>query len=222
VCFSYRRLFIIAAVVLFFLPSVLHAQIQLRGGAFGLRMEPYGSDAEDFSTASWGGGGCLIVVPENMADFFAAVFGFDVVNMLSQTYVYHMPITLLRVEQQTNQWYSRFFFGGRLGHQGHGIFRPYAGANISVAYYKISTDVVIPDDSDYQNEIRQDLRDEGEYAFGFDLSAGLEINFNNKLFLDMGGRYLKSFNVPQQLGADSVEIHPEYFQIYLGLNWRFI
>lgn len=219
---SQRRPIIVAAAVLLLLPSILNAQVQLRGGAFGLRMEPYGDDAKDFSKASWGGGAYLVVAPEHMADFFAAVFGLDVVNMLGQTYVYHMPVTLLRVEQQTNQWYSRFYIGGRLGHQGHGILRPYAGANIALVYYMISTDVVIPDDSDYQNEIRQDLRDEGEYAFGFDLNAGLEIKFSERLFLDLGGRYLKSFNVPQQLGADSVEIHPEYFQIYLGLNWRFM
>jgi len=34
-------------------------------------------------------------------------------------------------------------------------------------------------------------------------------------------RFLKSFGVPQQLGAGSMRVEPAYFQIYLGLGVGF-
>ncbi len=197
------------------------AQIQIRGGGFGIRLEPEGDDAENFSKASWGGGLYLIAVPPEMGNLFAVVVGLDFVNMLSQTIEFRDQITMLRIEQQTNQWLSRFYVGARLGHQGHGVFRPYVGANVALNYYSISTDVVIPDDRDYENEIRQHLERKAEYAFGFDASLGIEFNIKDTVFIDVGAKYLKSFSVPQQLGPDAEKIHPQYVQIYAGFNIRF-
>ena len=68
-----------------------------------------------------------------------------------------------------------------------------------------------------ENEIRQDLRDEHRAAFGYDVTLGVDINPWNKVSIDVGARFVKSFNVPQQLGAGSEPIHPGYVQAYLGV-----
>jgi opacity protein-like surface antigen len=184
-------------------------------------MEPNGSDTEKFSKPSWGGGVELIVVPPRIGNFFAGVLGFEGVGMLSQTTEFRDKITGLRVEQQTSQDYLRFYLGGRVGHQGHGFLRPYAGANIALVVYSISTDVVIPDDSDRENEIRQELESETKTTAGFDFALGLELNFRDKFLIDLGAKYLKSFSLPQQLGDGSVTIHPQYFAIFAGVAFAF-
>ena len=101
------------------------------------------------------------------------------------------------------------------------MFRPYVGANLALNYYTISTDVVIPDDRDYENEIRQHLERESEFAFGFDLALGIEFNIRDIFFIDLGARYLKTFSVPQQLGPDAEKIHPQYILMFAGFNIRF-
>jgi opacity protein-like surface antigen len=220
--FPIRYVCIVALVVpCIALSAPAHAKIQIRGGGFGIRLEPEGDDAENFSKASWGGGLYVITVCPGMANFLAGVVGIDIINMLSQTIEFRDQVTMLRIEQQTNQWLSRFYAGGRLGHQGHGVIRPYVGANVALNYYSISTDVVIPDDRDYENEIRQHLKKETEYAFGFDVSLGVEFNIKDVVFIDVGAKYLKTFSVPQQFGPNAETIHPQYVQMYAGLNIRF-
>lgn len=39
--------------------------------------------------------------------------------------------------------------------------------------------------------------------------------------VEIGARYLKSFDVPRQLGDGSVKISPEYLQIYSGVGIGF-
>jgi hypothetical protein len=39
--------------------------------------------------------------------------------------------------------------------------------------------------------------------------------------VDIGVRYLKSWSVPQPLPHEVVTVHPEYFQVYLGLGFNF-
>jgi hypothetical protein len=180
-------------------------------------MEPEGADAEDYSKASWGGGITIVGAPSG-SGFFAGVLGFDIVNMLTQTVEFRDRVTQLRVEQQTSQNYMRFYAGGMLGHQGHGFFRPHIGANIALVYYMISTDVVVPDDDIREKEIRQHLDRQGHAAFGYDITAGIELRWTNMFYTDIGARYMKSFKVPQQLGDDAVTVHPEYIQIYLGFG----
>lgn len=190
-------------------------------GIYGLRMVPYGDDAKKFSQRSWGGGMHLVAPVPQLGNFLAGVAGFEGVNMLSETTEFRDRVTGLRVEQQTSQNYIRFYIGAQVGGHGNGFIRPHAGINLALVHYGISTDVVIPDDSDRENEIRQDLKDEGHTVFGYDITLGVDLNFSNTIAIDGGVRYLKSFSVPQQLGEDSVTIHPQYFQVYFGVGMSF-
>ncbi len=190
-------------------------------GLYGIRMVPTGQDAEEFSRASWGGGIDCVVPAPFLGNLVAANLGIEFVSMLTEKTTTYDQQTLLRVEQQTSQEYGRFYLGPEFGPHGPGFFRPHAGANLAVVFYGISTDVVVPDDYNRQQEIRQNLRDENRVAMGYDLNAGADFNFWNKMSFDTGVRFLKSFNVPQQLGAGSVTISPGYFQVYAGLGVSF-
>lgn len=182
-----------------------------------IRMVPSGADAERYSNPGWGGGLQLTVPMPGLAGMLAGVVGVEYVNLLSETTTTYDSQTLLRVEQQTNQYFGRLYVGPEFGPHGYGTFRPHAGANLALVLYGISTDVVVPDDSNRENEIRQDLRDEHHATLGYDITLGVDINPWNKVSLDVGARFVKSFNVPQQLGAGSEPIHPGYVQGYLGL-----
>ena len=105
--------------------------------------------------------------------------------------------------------------------QALGLIRPHVGSNIALVIYGISTDVVVPDDVNRENEIRQNLRSRTETGFGWDISLGTDFNIHNRVALEGGVRFLKSFGVPQQLGAGSMRVEPAYFQIYLGLGVGF-
>ena len=190
-------------------------------GVYGIRMAPSGSDARTFSRAGWGGGIRVVVPISQLDDIFAGTIGFEIVNLLDQTVVFRDDLTGLRIEQQTMQNYYRIYLGAEVGPHGHGFVRPHAGINIAIAPYDIDTDVVIPDDSDRENEIRQNLRHETHSVFGYDITLGLDLNIANKVSLDGGVRFLKSFSVPQQLGDQSLEVFPEYFQVYLGMGLSF-
>lgn len=187
-------------------------------GIYGIRMAPYGIDAEQYSSPGWGLGVHAVLPVPQVANIIAGTCGFEWINLLSHTDTFIDDVTQLRIEQQTHQNYYRIFLGAQVGGHGNAFFRPHAGVNIALVYYEIGTDVVVPDDYNREQEIRQNLREEGKIAFGSDLSMGLDLNFSNKLALDGGVRYLRSFAVPQQLGAGSVIIHPRYVQIYLGVG----
>ncbi|HSG28885.1 MAG TPA: hypothetical protein VLA34_10425 [Candidatus Krumholzibacterium sp.] len=218
-----RSFLLIAGVVLmisFLCAEAADAGVGLRIGARGIRMDPEGDDAEDYSRPGWGGGLYALVVPENPLSLFAGIIGFDFVNLLDQTTEYIDQTTMLRIEQQTSQNYIRLYIGGRLGHQGNGFFRPYAEANIAMINYGIKTDVVIPDDVNPDNEIRQHLDDENRTVFGYDVTLGLELKASRLFFVDIGAKYLKSFGVVQQLSGDAVEVHPQYIMYFIGMNFR--
>jgi len=190
------------------------------GGKVGLhvaRMVPSGTDAERYSEPGWGGGLQLTVPMPQVANILAGVVGIEAINLLSETTTTYDPQTLLRVEQQTNQYFGRVYLGPEFGPHGNGTFRPHVGANVALVFYGISTDVVVPNDANREIEIRQSLRDENRTAFGYDVTLGVDINPWNSLTFDVGARFLKSFNVPQQLGAGSETIHPGYVQGYLGV-----
>jgi opacity protein-like surface antigen len=190
-------------------------------GLYAVRQEPRGNDAKDYSRPGWGGGLHVVVPVPQVQNLLAGVIGFEVVNLLSSTTEFRDRLTGLRIEQQTSQNYYRLFFGAQVGAHGHGFFRPHAGLNLAIVGYNISTDVVIPDDRNRENEIRQDLKDESHGVFGYDITLGVDLNFSNTVAVDGGVKYLKSFSVPQQLGDGSVTIHPHYFQIYLGVGVSF-
>ncbi len=201
------------AVALFAVPAFAEGRIVLDG----LRMDPSDVDARRFSKPAWGGG-IELVAPLPMAQqIVAGVFGVDYANLLSKTVKFQDPTTLLRVEQQTEQHYVRLYLGGQFGPHSTGFLRPYAGANLALVLYGISTDVVVPDSRDRENEIRQNLRDEEEAAFGWDVNAGLDLRITRHFSLDGGVRWLHAYGVPQQLGAGAVTIQPSYLQYKVGV-----
>lgn len=211
-----RRVLFILALAL--LPTSASAM----GGKASLhliRMVPSSEDAKRFSNPGWGGGVQVTLPMPGVAGMLAGVIGLEGVNLLSETTTDYVPGTPLRYEQQTNQYFGRFYVGPEFGPHGNGTFRPHAGANLALVFYGISTDVVVPDDANVENEIRQSLRDENRAALGYDVTLGVDINPWNKVSIDVGARFVKSFNVPQQLGAGSEPIHPGYVQGYLGVGF---
>lgn len=190
-------------------------------GIYGARMVPDDRDAERFSRPGWGGGVQVVVPVSATHELLAGVLGFEMVNLLDEDTPYFDPLTGLRVEQQTSQNTFRCTLGPRLGLHGGEVLRPHMGLNLGVNVYNISTDVVVPDDYDRQNEIRQNLRSETNAAFGYDGTLGVELNLRNQATVDFGVRFVKTFGVPQQLGEGSVRISPSYFQYYLGLGLSF-
>ncbi|MEE9553917.1 MAG: hypothetical protein V3W18_06425 [candidate division Zixibacteria bacterium] len=190
-------------------------------GIYGIRMTPSGKDAENYSRPGWGGGFHVVVPVPQLRNGVAGVAGIDIANLLSETTEYIDGITGFRVEQQTSQDYVRTYIGSQVGGHGNGFIRPHAGINLALVYYGIKTDVVVPDDSDRENEIRQNLSKENHWVFGYDITLGVDLNFSNKIALDGGVRYLKTFSLPQQLGENSVKIHPQYFQVYIGIGVSF-
>lgn len=213
----------VLAALLLLLPTLLATPALADGKLqiYLLRMEPTNTDAKDFSRECWGGGVNAVFPVPAVHNLFAGVAGVDVANMLSETIEFRDYLTGLRVEQQTSQTYVRIYLGGRVGPHGSGFVRPHLGTNLAVVMYSIGTDVVIPDDTDRQNEIRQNLRDESEAVFGWDFTAGCDFNIVNRFPIEAGVRFMKSFNVPQQLGAGAVSVEPAYVQLYLGVGMSF-
>lgn len=213
-----RRVSWLPALSLLFAIAVAkpaHAQMNL--SFYGIHMDPSGQDAQDFSRASYGGGLHASFPVPRLGNFVAGSVGLELVNMLSETHAFQDSQTGFRVEQQTSQDYFRFYLGPEFGPQGNGFFRPHVGVHLALVNHGISTYVVVPDDTDRENEIRQNLSSKNRASFGYDLNAGADLNFG-KWFVTGGSRFAKSFNVPQQLGDGAVKIHPSYFQIYAGVG----
>lgn len=187
---------------------------------YGVHMEPSGQDAERFSYASFGAGVHTSASFPQLNNLVAGELGIEVVNMLSEKHEFRDPQTGLRVEQQTSQDYIRVFLGPEIGPHGSGFFRPHLGIHVAVVHYGISTDIVVPDDTNRENEIRQNLSSRSQTAFGYDLDAGADLNFG-KWYVEGGTRFAKGFNVPVQLGAGAVTVQPAYIQIYAGLGLNF-
>jgi hypothetical protein len=187
-------------------------------GLYGIYMVPDGKDAKNYSRPGFGFGLHIVIPAPKLANILAGTAGFEFINLLSRSIDLQEPRTGLLVKQNTNQNYMRLYIGAQVGGHGNGFLRPHAGMNLALIYYNISTELVIPDS--YNNsEIRQHLRSEGHVVFGYDITLGLDLNFSNKFMLDGGVRYLKTFSVPQQLyEVGSEKIHPQYFQIYLGVG----
>jgi opacity protein-like surface antigen len=197
-------------------PIPAHADGKL--GIYGIHMLPSDSDAHDYSRPGWGGGVEFVGPFPGTAKLLAGVVGIEVVNLLSSTKTFQDPLTGLRVEQQTSQNYGRLFVGGQLGSHSSGLLRPYAGLNVAGVWYGIGTDVVVPDDINRENEIRQHLGSRDEFAFGWDANAGVDFNFQDRWSIDAGARWLHAYGVPQQLGDGAVTVQPGYVQFRLGFG----
>ena len=190
----------------------------VKAALYGVRIEPRGTDAENFGRAGWGGGIRMVVSPSALQHGIGFGAGFEIVNLLDQTIQIYDPQTLLRVEHTTSQEFFRVSLGGELGPHGHGFFRPFVGANVAVHIYTIGTQLTIPDDTNPDQSLHQDLGSETNAAFGYDFTVGCDLQYR-RFFLEGGARFLKSFNVPQQLTrAGAVTIHPAYLQAFIGLG----
>lgn len=185
---------------------------------YGIRMVPSDDDSRDYSRPGWGAGIQAVGPMPGSANLFAGVLGIEIVNLLTSKTEFYDDLTGLRVEQQTSQNYGRLFAGGRFGSHSGGALRPYAGLNLALVWYGIDTDVVVPDDSGRENDIRQNLRTRNEFAFGWDANAGVDVNFADRWSIDAGVRWLHAYGVPQQLGDGAVTIEPGYLQVKVGLG----
>ena len=191
-----------------------------KAGVYGIYMIPQGEDAKNFSRPGWGFGLHIVVPVPQLANILAGTAGFEYINLLEKRIELQDPTTGLLVDQVTSQDYVRFFIGAQVGGHGNGFIRPHAGMNVALVVYSISTDLIVPN-SGGGDDIVQNLSSESNVVFGYDITLGIDLNFSNKFALDGGVRYLKSFSVPQQLGEGSEKIHPQYFQIYLGIGLGF-
>ncbi len=191
-----------------------------KAGVYGIYMIPSGEDAKNFSRPGLGLGLHIVVPVPQLANILAGTAGFEYINLLEKRAELRDGTTGLLVNQITSQDYVRLFIGAQVGGHGNGFFRPHAGMNLALIVYSISTDLVVPS-SQGGNEITQNLSNETHVVAGYDITVGIDLNFSNKIALDGGIRYLKTFSVPQQLGEGSEKIHPQYFQVYLGIGLGF-
>ena len=184
-------------------------------------MEPENSDARDFSKGNFGGSFEYEFHFVGIPDPISWAAGLDYINLLSKETTYYEE-SGLRVVQETNQEYYRFWFGPRIRSHANAFFRPYVGLHGALIYNVIDTDLVVPDNYDPDNEIRQDLSSDSEFLFGFDITAGLEMRISNEWSLDLGMKRLKTFGEPKQLSYGAVTVHPSYNLFYVGVRYGIV
>ena len=214
------KLSVIFIIIIFISFTLSDAIAGGKAGVYGIYMVPRGEDAENYSQPGLGFGFHIVVPVPQLANILAGTVGLEFINLLEQTIDLRDRTTGLWVEQKTSQNYFRLFLGGQIGGHGNAFFRPHAGMNVALVVYSISTDLVVSDSWD-EDEIIQNVSNESHVVAGYDITLGIDLNFSNKFAIDGGIRYVKSFSVPQQLGAGSVKIHPQYFQVYLGIGLGF-
>lgn len=187
-------------------------------GVYGIYMEPRAAGSDNFSDPGWGFGVHAVAPLKQVHNLLAGVVGFEFVNLMSETHSFWDPYLGVPVDQTTSQDYFRLYLGPSFGPHGPGFFRPHAGTNVALVVYDISTHLAIDDpDQPYG----RDTASRTEAAFGWDLNGGVDLNIANRFPVDVGVRYLKSFNVPQQLGTGAVTVYPQYFQFYIGVGMSF-
>lgn len=211
---SSRRWSALLLLVAFALP--VHAATP-RVTIYGLRLDPSDAAARDFAKPGWGGGVDLSWPLHGTEGFVSVIGGLEAASLLSKVKTFQDQLTGLRVEQHTDQFYGRLFFGGELGPHGNGALQPYANAALGLVFYGINTNVVVPDDINRQNSINQVLSEQNEAAFGWSAGTGLNLNFGT-FGVDGGVRFLKQYGVPQQLGDGAVTVQPSYIEYRIGVS----
>ena len=189
-----------------------------RATLYFMGMQPADANARDFGGSGAGGGVDLSWPLHGTDGLLSVIGGFEGASFLSRVKKIQDPVTGLRIEQHTDQFYGRMFVGGELGPHGNGFLEPYANAAVGLVLYGISTSVVIPDDVNRENSINQNLSSHDEAAFGWSAGTGLILNFGH-WGLDGGVRYLQQYGLPQQLGEGAVTIQPSYLQYRLGVSF---
>lgn len=189
-----------------------------RFGLYVSRMDPSDAAARDFAKPGWGGGVDVSWPLTGTQGLISGIGGFELSSLLSKVKKFQDETTGLRVEQHTDQIYGRFFLGGELGPHGNGFLEPYANLAVGAVFYGISTEVVVPDYSDRENDIHQPGESHDEWAFGWSAGTGLHLNMG-PMGIDTGVRFLKQYGLPQQLGDGAVTIQPSYLQYRMGLTF---
>ena len=197
------------------------AGVNARLAVYLMRLEPHRDDAESFSKAAFGGAMQGVIAAPRPYHYVAGVLGGEAAWLKSQRIELDDKLTGLDTEQQTVHDYARLFLGPRFGPQGRGFFRPYVGFNIGLAFYSISTDVFVYEDPDHEEYITNNISSESNAVWGYDINAGLELNFRRKVFLDFGGRYIQNFEVEQQIGETGQMIKPKYIEFFVGIGIDF-
>ena len=210
-----RRVPVLCMFLLLMLASPASAAVP-RFGLYGSVMVPSDDEARKYAENSFGAGIDLSWPLNGTEGMLSGIVGFEWTNLNYQVVEFRDPYTGLRVEQHTDQSYMRFFLGGEIGPHGDGFLQPYANIAVALVHYYINTNVVIPNDSDPENPLVQDLTEQYEFAFGWSGGAGVNFNFG-RFGIDGGVRYLKQYGVPHQLGTGSVTVHPSYIQTRVGL-----
>jgi hypothetical protein len=202
--------FVVLAAVSCALPARAGGHVDLHG----VRMAPHGRDAERYSRLGFGVGIEAVAPLPWKDDLLAGVAGLEIVNLMGESTSFQDEFTGFTGEQETSQDYGRFYLGARVGPQDE-VLRPYAGASLSLNSYGISTSVTVPD------QVSQGQRSERHLAFGCDGTLGVDLDIFERFVLGGGVRYVRTFNLPQQLGAGSVPVSPGYFQVFVGLGVSF-
>ena len=214
------NLYFILILIIFISISLSDVIAGGKAGVYGIHMVPKGEDAENFSRPGLGFGLHIVVPVPKLANILAGTAGLEFINLLDNTIDLRDRTSGRWDEQKTSQNYFRLFIGAQVGGHGNAFFRPHAGMNVALVVYSISTDLIVSDSWD-EDEIVQNVSNESHVVAGYDITLGIDLNFSNKFAIDGGVRYLKSFAVPQQLGEGSEKIHPQYFQVYLGIGLAF-
>ena len=89
--------------------------------------------------SAWLGGGLhtSFSIP-HLGKVIAGSAGIELVSFLSETHEFPDAQTGLRVQQETNQDYFRFYLGPEIGPRGPGFFRPHLGVHLAFVNYGIS------------------------------------------------------------------------------------
>jgi opacity protein-like surface antigen len=213
---------LIAALTFTAFAGAAKAQIVGKADLYGIYMMPYGRDAKDYNRPGFGIGGNVTLPIPSTSDALAGVIGLEYINLLSENLDSEEYIggVVFPYSQETTQGYARFYLGPQFGaHNTKALFQPHAGADIGLAVYWISTDIVVNDNMG--NEVRKNKSSNTHAVFGFDLNMGVDVQPWDNFSIDAGIKYLKSFSVPQQLGEGSLTMYPQYFQVTLGVGISF-
>jgi opacity protein-like surface antigen len=192
--------------------ALVATPVQAMDGKLGIhivRMDPNGYDATHYTEPGWGFGVQLTATTRSRTakildrGLLAGIAGIEYVNLQAQeTLVYDPGGGSVSVDRN-DQYLGRFYLGPEIGAHGHGLVRPHAGANLALVLYGIS----------YGNGLG-----DHKTTYGYDFSAGLDMNPWNTVSLDLGGRYVKMFGIPAQLGFETAQpIEPAYVQAYLAV-----
>jgi opacity protein-like surface antigen len=197
-----------AALVLALL-ALAAAPAQAMDGKLGVhivRMDPNGNDATE---PGWGFGVQLTATGRSKTatlidrGVLAGIAGIEYVNLQAQEALVYDPGGGTVSVERNNQYLGRLYLGPEIGAHGHGLVRPHAGANLALVLYGIS----------YGNGLG-----DHKITYGYDFSAGLDMNPWNTVSLDLGARYVKMFGIPAQLAFETAEpIEPAYVQAYLAV-----